>query len=60
MAHVTISYGAEGGSDYLVAKGTTRDFNALMPPDEIDRELERDPETNEPNTAEFRLISKSM
>jgi hypothetical protein len=48
-------YGAKGGSDYLVARGTTREFNPLVPQDEIDRELERDPETNRAEyLAEFR------
>jgi hypothetical protein len=48
-------YGPKGKPEYLVAKGATREFNPLVPQEEIDRELERDPETNRAEyLAEFR------
>jgi hypothetical protein len=48
-------YGPDGVPSVLVAKGTTRDFNATIPQSEIDRELERDPARNSAELlAEFR------
>jgi hypothetical protein len=41
--------------DYLVARGTTREFNPTIPQEEVDRELARDYETNKAEyLAEFR------
>jgi hypothetical protein len=39
-------YGPAGPSGILVAHGTSRDFDSLLPQAEIDRELERDPVRN--------------
>ena len=39
-------YGPDGSSGILVAHGTSRDLNPLLPQAEIDRELERDPVRN--------------
>jgi hypothetical protein len=36
-------YGTDGSPGILVARGSSRDFNPLLPQLEIDRELERDP-----------------
>jgi hypothetical protein len=48
-------YGAEGSSGILVAHGTSRDLNPLLPQAEIDRELERDPVRNRAEyLSEFR------
>jgi hypothetical protein len=48
-------YGPDGAPSVLVAKGTTRDFNATIPQAEIDRELERDRARNTAELlAEFR------
>src|SRR5262249_44604703 len=48
-------YGPQGAPGVLVAKGTTRDFNATIAQEEIDRELARDPERNRAELlAEFR------
>ena len=48
-------YGPAGLPSVLVAKGTTRDFNATIAQEEIDRELARDPERNRAELlAEFR------
>jgi hypothetical protein len=48
-------YGPDGAPSVLVAKGSTRDFNATIPQSEIDRELERDPARNTAELlAEFR------
>src|SRR5262245_41684354 len=48
-------YGPHGAPGVLVAKGTTRDFNATIAQEEIDRELARDPERNRAELlAEFR------
>jgi hypothetical protein len=48
-------YGPDGAPSALVAKGTTRDFNATIPQAEIDRELERDRARNTAELlAEFR------
>jgi hypothetical protein len=48
-------YGAEGSPGILVAHGTSRDFNPLLPQAEIDRELERDPVRNRAEyLSEFR------
>ena len=48
-------YGPDGAPGVLVAKGSTRDFNATIPQSEIDRELERDRARNTAELlAEFR------
>jgi hypothetical protein len=48
-------FGPKGLPSVLVARGTTRDFNPTISQAEIDRELERDPETNRAEyLAEFR------
>jgi hypothetical protein len=48
-------YGADGAPGILVAHGTSRDFNPLLPQAEIDRELERDPVRNRAEyLSEFR------
>ena len=48
-------YGSQGAPLILVAKGTTRDFNATIPQEEIERELERDRARNTAELlAEFR------
>ena len=48
-------YGPDGSPSVLVAKGSTRDFNATIPQSEIDRELERDRARNTAELlAEFR------
>jgi hypothetical protein len=48
-------YGPDGAPSVLVAKGSTRDFNATIPQAEIDRELERDRARNTAELlAEFR------
>src|SRR5262249_39710299 len=48
-------YGPQGAPLILVAKGTTRDFNATIPQEEIQRELERDRVRNTAELlAEFR------
>jgi hypothetical protein len=49
-------YGAAGPSGILVARGTSRDLNPLLPQAEIDRELERDPVRNRAEyLSEFRV-----
>jgi hypothetical protein len=48
-------YGARGSPGILVAHGTSRDFNPLLPQSEINRELERDPVRNRAEyLSEFR------
>src|SRR5262249_135528 len=48
-------YGPQGAPLILVAKGTTRDFNATIPQEEIERELDRDRARNTAELlAEFR------
>jgi hypothetical protein len=48
-------YGADGSPGILVAHGTSRDLNPLLPQAEIDRELERDPVRNRAEyLSEFR------
>jgi hypothetical protein len=48
-------YGPEGSPGILVAHGTSRDLNPLLPQSEIDRELERDPVRNRAEyLSEFR------
>jgi hypothetical protein len=48
-------YGLNGSPGILVAHGTSRDFNPLLPQAEIDRELERDPVRNRAEfLSEFR------
>src|SRR6516162_1920924 len=48
-------YGADGLPGILVAHGTSRDLNPLLPQTEIDRELERDPVRNRAEyLSEFR------
>jgi hypothetical protein len=48
-------YGPDGAVRILVAKGGTRDFNATIPQEEIDRELARDRARNTAELlAEFR------
>jgi hypothetical protein len=48
-------YGADGSPGIVVAHGTSRDFNPLLPQSEIDRELERDPlRTRAEFLSEFR------
>jgi hypothetical protein len=39
-------YGAAGPPDILVAYGTSHDLNPSLPQEEIDRELEKDPDRN--------------
>ena len=54
-------YGADGAPNVLVAKGTTREFNATIPQSEIDRELERDRARNTAELlAEFRSDLESF
>jgi hypothetical protein len=54
-------YGPDGAPSVLVAKGTTRDFNATIPQAEIDRELERDRARNTAELlAEFRTDLESF
>jgi hypothetical protein len=48
-------YGPDGSPGILVAYGTSRDLNPLLPQAEIDRELERDPVRNRAEyLSEFR------
>ena len=48
-------YGPDGSPGILVAHGTSRDLNPLLPQAEIDRELERDPVRNRAEyLSEFR------
>jgi len=48
-------YGPAGSPSILVAHGTSRDLNPLLPQAEIDRELERDPVRNRAEyLSEFR------
>jgi hypothetical protein len=48
-------YGPDGSPGILVAHGTSRDLNPLLPQSEIDRELERDPVRNRAEyLSEFR------
>jgi hypothetical protein len=48
-------YGPDGAPAILVARGTSMDFNPLLPRSEIDRELERDPVRNRAEyLSEFR------
>jgi hypothetical protein len=48
-------YGPDGAPGILVAHGTSRDLNPLLPQSEIDRELERDPVRNRAEyLSEFR------
>jgi hypothetical protein len=54
-------YGPDGAPSVLVAKGSTRDFNATIPQVEIDRELERDRARNTAELlAEFRTDLESF
>jgi hypothetical protein len=54
-------YGADGAPNVLVAKGTTREFNATIPQSEIDRELGRDRARNTAELlAEFRSDLESF
>ena len=49
-------YGPKGAPNILVAHGTSRDLNPLLPQSEIDRELERDPVRNRAEyLSEFRV-----
>jgi hypothetical protein len=48
-------YGPDGSPSVIVAKGTTRELNPNISQEEVDRELERDPERNRSEyLAEFR------
>ena len=48
-------YYGKDDPNYLVARGTTREFNPTIPQEEIDRELARDPATNKAEyLAQFR------
>jgi hypothetical protein len=49
-------YGPNGSPEYLVAWGSSRDFNPSLPQSEIDRELARDPVRNRAEyLSEFRV-----
>jgi hypothetical protein len=54
-------YGGDGSPNVLVAKGTTREFNPIIPQSEIDRELGRDRARNTAELlAEFRSDLESF